>query len=366
MPGRREARTLFVEVNSWVISLAITFGIAPLLFIQVILGRFFYTATILVGWAWFGMLVLLTVGYYLNYVAKFRLRAGKGAGAVVVAGGGAASSPSPRSRSRSTCCTSSPGGGSRWRTAPGRRWATPRSCRGSSTSSWRPWRWPGRSPRSWRCAARPGEATREALQGMARFGVKAALIATLLQLVDGFWLLLALPEDVLRGFMRGGAVTMAPLGVGIVAGVLLLVVLAQISDPLAQATKVRLAAELFVGAMVLMIVTRHELRDFYLARARAGEQVTVAPQWGSLALFLGGFRAVRRAHDLRARQGREGPPRARRGRRVATGQAPRLLEGPQARVEGSREDGAEEQRKDDWLVSVFLSSAPQPSAPPAA
>jgi hypothetical protein len=286
--GRREIRTLFVEANSWVISLAITFGIAPLLFIQVVLGRFFYTATILVGWAWFGVLILLTVAYYLNYVAKFRLRAGKGAGAVVAV--------------EAVCFVAiaaiqvainllhlQPG---RWEQVADHPWAALTD--------------PTFAPRflhfvlaavamagalaafvAVRRAARGGD--RRALQGMARFGVRAALIATLLQLVDGFWLLLALPEDVLKAFMRGGAATMAPLGVGVLAGVLLLVVLAQISDPLAQATKVRRAAELIVGAVVFMIVTRHELRDFYLTRARAGEQLTVAPQWGPLALFLGVF-----------------------------------------------------------------------------
>ncbi|MBZ5589523.1 MAG: hypothetical protein LAO05_13255 [Acidobacteriia bacterium] len=283
--GRREVRSFFVEVNSWGISFAITFGIAPLLFMQVLLGRFFYTATILVGWAWFGMLVLLTVGYYLNYVAKFRLRAGKDAAAVVVL--------------EAACFVAiagiqvtvnllhlQPG---RWEQVADRAWAALGD--------------PSFLPRflhfvlaavamagalaafvAVRRAARGGDA--HSLQGMARFGVKAALIATLLQLVDGFWLLLSMPEDVLRAFMRGGAATMAPLGIGILAGVLLLVVLAQISDPLAQATKVRRVAELIVGAMVFMIVTRHELRDVYLARARAGEQVTVAPQWGPLALFL--------------------------------------------------------------------------------
>ena len=44
----RSAAVLFVEMNSWTISLAITFGIAPLLFLQVLQGRFFYSATILV------------------------------------------------------------------------------------------------------------------------------------------------------------------------------------------------------------------------------------------------------------------------------------------------------------------------------
>ena len=286
--GRRETRTMFVEVNSWAISLAITFGIAPLLFIQVVLGRFFYTATILVAWAWLGMLVLLTVGYYLNYVAKFRLRAGKGAGAVLVV---------------EACCFMAIAGiqvtvnllhlqPGRWGLVADNAWAAladrtfaPRYLHfllaavamAGALAAWV----------AVRRAAKGGDAA--ACRGMARFGIRAALVATLFQLVDGFWLLLALPEEVLRSFMRGGAATMAPLGIGIMAGVLLLVVLAGISDPLAQPARVRHVAELVVGAMIFMVVTRHQLRDFYLASSRAGEQVTVAPQIGPLALFLGVF-----------------------------------------------------------------------------
>jgi cytochrome bd-type quinol oxidase subunit 1 len=133
--------------------------------------------------------------------------------------------------------------------------------------------------------ATKGGAT-EALSGMARFGVRAALVATLIQLVDGFWLLLALPEDVLKAFMRGGPATMGPLTLGILAGVLLLVVLAQIADPLATPTKVRRVAELILATVVFMVLTRHQLRTIYLAPARASEQLTVATQWGALALFL--------------------------------------------------------------------------------
>ena len=286
--GRRETRTLFVEVNSWAISLAITFGIAPLLFIQVVLGRFFYTATILVAWAWLGMLVILTVAYYLNYVAKFRLRAGKGAGAVVAV--------------EAICFLAIAGilvtvnllhlQPDHWAAVADHPWAAlsdrafvPRYLHfvfaavamAGALAAWI----------AVRRAARGGDAG--ACRAMARFGIRAALVATLLQLADGFWLLLALPEEVLRSFMRAGATTMAPLGVGIMAGVLLLVVLAGISDPLAQPTRVRHVAELVVGAMVVMVVTRHQLRDFYLASARAGEHVAVAPQIGPLALFLGVF-----------------------------------------------------------------------------
>ena len=53
-----------VGINTYAISMAITTGVAPLLFVQVLYPQFFYTATILVGEAWISMLVLLMVGYY--------------------------------------------------------------------------------------------------------------------------------------------------------------------------------------------------------------------------------------------------------------------------------------------------------------
>ncbi len=283
--GSRETRTFFVEVNSWAISLAVTFGIAPLLFMQVILGRFFYSATILIAWAWLGMLGLLMVGYYLNYVAKFRLRAGRDAavpiwlaalcfvGIAVV-------------QVTVNLLHMQPG-----------RWAD------VAASAWAALADPTFVPRllhfvlaavtmagalaAWVAVRRAGKGgDPEAHRAMAGFGIRAALIATVLQLADGFWLLLALPEGVLRALMRGGAATMVPLTLGILAGLGLLVLLAQLADPLAQATKVRRIAELLVATIVLMIITRHQVRAFYLDAHRAGEQVVVATQWGVLALFL--------------------------------------------------------------------------------
>jgi hypothetical protein len=51
---------------------AITLGIAPLLFVQVLYGQFFYTSSILMAWPWFLVLVLLTVAYYGFYYVSFR------------------------------------------------------------------------------------------------------------------------------------------------------------------------------------------------------------------------------------------------------------------------------------------------------
>ena len=71
-----------MSVNGYAISMAITTGVAPLLFLQVLYQQFFYSGTILLGWIWFGLLVLLIVGYYAAYLYKFRgaPRVGRGGG----------------------------------------------------------------------------------------------------------------------------------------------------------------------------------------------------------------------------------------------------------------------------------------------
>ena len=55
-----------------VISLAITSGVAPLLFVQVLYGSFFYTANVLLGFWWLALLVLLLAGFYGAYYLAWR------------------------------------------------------------------------------------------------------------------------------------------------------------------------------------------------------------------------------------------------------------------------------------------------------
>lgn len=287
-PANRASAQLFVEINSWAVSFAITFGIAPLLFMQVLFGRFFYSATIIIAWWWMGLLGLLMIGYYLNYLAKFRLQAGKTAGNILLL--------------EALCFLGvtaiqvvvnllhlQP---ERWERVAERAWAALAD--------------PTFLPRflhfvlaavalagamlAWVAVRRLSrDANAPHANEMARLGVRAALFSTLLQLVDGFWLLFALPEGVLRAFMRGGATTMVPLTLGILAGVLLLMVLAGVSDPASQGTRIRRAAELIVGAMAFMVITRHQLRDYYLSSFRADERLVVSPQWDVLIVFLVAF-----------------------------------------------------------------------------
>ncbi len=283
-PGRRTASFL-VEVNTWAISLAITFGIAPLLFLQVIYGRLFYTATILVAAHWLGLLVLLTAAYYLNYVAKYRFRAGKGATAAVASTAVLLLAIAAIQVAVSLLHQQP----SRWASALGDPWAA------FADRAFLP-RWLhfvlaavtlAAVLVAWLAVRNPDAAPEDADRAdRARWGIKLALGATAAQLLVGFWLVGALPGPVLRGFMRGGAATMVPFTLAVVLGFGLLLVLARTVDPLAQRKLVRHALELFGLATILMLVTRHQLREVTLAAEGVTGAPAVAPQWSVLALFL--------------------------------------------------------------------------------
>lgn len=55
------------------ISFTVTTGVAPLLFVQVLFGQFFYTANIFMGFTWLALFPLLIVAFYLTYILVYRL-----------------------------------------------------------------------------------------------------------------------------------------------------------------------------------------------------------------------------------------------------------------------------------------------------
>ncbi|MFB3903225.1 MAG: hypothetical protein ACE15E_07215 [Acidobacteriota bacterium] len=50
----------------------ITLGVAPLLFVQVLYGQFFYSSSVILAWPWLSVIVLLTIGYYASYLVAFK------------------------------------------------------------------------------------------------------------------------------------------------------------------------------------------------------------------------------------------------------------------------------------------------------
>lgn len=69
---RSESR-LALLIRDWlpfVLSAAITAGVAPLLFIQILYPKQFYTANLLLGWRWMAVVPLLIMAFYMLYLLK--------------------------------------------------------------------------------------------------------------------------------------------------------------------------------------------------------------------------------------------------------------------------------------------------------
>jgi len=56
----------------YTIALAVNFGVAPLLFAQVIFGHFIYVSSILMGVFWLSIVALLIIAYYSAYIYSYR------------------------------------------------------------------------------------------------------------------------------------------------------------------------------------------------------------------------------------------------------------------------------------------------------
>jgi hypothetical protein len=275
-----------MAINSYGISLTITTGIAPLLFMQLIYQQYFYTATILLAPIWLAMLLLLTVGYYSAYLYKFRGVPSQ------VRGGGVWLSLSALMFVSIAMI----------HVAVNLVHAQPDKWGALSDGAWSvladPTYWPrllhfvfagiGFSAlvAAWWAVRRVRDGADVAINtGIARWVWKWALWATLLQVVDGFVLLMMLPQTVLRGLMTGGPATLVPLAAAILLGIGLLMMLARAANPVENPVLVVGTLGAMTLTIAIMAITRHEVRALYLAPFTAGTDFQVVPQWGNFVVF---------------------------------------------------------------------------------
>jgi hypothetical protein len=274
-----------MAVNTYGISLTITTGVAPLLFIQLIYQQFFYSGTILLGWIWFAMLVLLTGGYYAVYLYKFR-GAPKGGGGVWLGLSAAAFLLIAMIHVAVHLIHVQP---ERWTQFD----STPLSVLADATF------WPrllhfvlaGIAFSAlvitwWAARQAAGGVDADLNSQIARTGWRWALWSTAAVVVDGFVLLMVLPRDVLIGVMSGGAATMTPLTLAIVLAVGLLVMLARSLDPIAHRGLVTGTLAAVVLTVAIMSITRHQVRVLYLAPSTEPYQLQAVSQWGNFGLFV--------------------------------------------------------------------------------
>ncbi len=274
-----------MAVNTYGISLTITTGVAPLLFIQLIYQQFFYSGTILLGWIWFAMLVLLTGGYYAVYLYKFR-GVPKGGGGVWLGLSAAAFLLIAMIHVAVHLIHVQPD-----------RWAQYDSSPLSVLAD--PTYWPRLlhfvlAGIAFAALVITWWASRQAANGIdvelnsqiARSGWRWALWTTAAQVMDGVVLLVLLPRDVLLGIMTGGAATLIPLTLSILLAVGLLMMLARSLNPVEHRGLVTGTLAAMVLTIAIMTITRHQVRVLYLAPATDPYRLQVVPQWGNFMLFV--------------------------------------------------------------------------------
>ena len=68
--GKRFAKRMFSQLPI-IMAFGINFGVVPLLFLQTVYYKSFYTATILMAWHWIMVIPLVMIAYYALYIAAF-------------------------------------------------------------------------------------------------------------------------------------------------------------------------------------------------------------------------------------------------------------------------------------------------------
>ncbi|HSL19597.1 MAG TPA: hypothetical protein VLB51_16950 [Methylomirabilota bacterium] len=266
-------------VNTYAISLAITTGVAPLLFVQVLYQQYFYSGTILLGWSWFALLVLLLIGYYAAYLHKSFRGPWLGVSSVMFFAVAMV------------------------HVAVHLVHVQPEKWSAFSVGSWRvlgdPTYWPRLAHfvlaavtfaalvAAWWAVrrARAGDAV-DTNSRIAATAWQWALWATVLLVVDGFILLALLPKPVLLGLMRGGLATLGPLTLAIVLAVGLLVMLARSGRPVEHPGLVSGTLAALTLTVAIMAVTRHQTRVLYLEPSTSRFQADIVSQWGTFGLFV--------------------------------------------------------------------------------
>jgi len=269
----------------------ITLGVAPLLFVQVIYGQYFYTSSIIMAWPWFLVLVFLTLAYYGFYYVSFRSGQNPGRAGRVMLASVILIVLVGFIYSNNFTLAETPG---RW---GGKYFARPS---GWSLNLSEPTLIP-RFLHFMIAAVAVGGiflifvalANWKRDIGYARplfqFGGKAFMFATMAQFVVGIWWLLSLPRDLRMLFMGDDPLATTLMMIGIGGGIVAIVLMSRAL----RTENLRVAGYVVPGILAVVIlsmsVMRDILRDAYLKPWFHPDQFAVKTQWTVFPLFLALF-----------------------------------------------------------------------------
>lgn len=276
-------------------SATITTGVAPLLFMQVLYGNFFYTSSIVMAWPWFSLVLALIAAYYLMYLNAFRGAAlGAGRGLVVVLAVLLTAFVGFLFSNNTSLMLTPERWGPLYFAAPG----------GTSLNLGEPMLWPRYAHMVLGAVAVAGLAA--ALLGrrekgdpelgahLVEHGLTVFGVTTALNVLGGFGYLMGLRRDVMLLFMGESPHATGMLGLGVLLTIVLILLAFRARSrggrglgPLAWLTVLTLA---------VMVLMRHEVRDAYLGALYRPEAFAVQTQTLNIAIFavllVGGLATV--------------------------------------------------------------------------
>jgi len=280
------------------VAFAITLGVAPLLFLQVLYGQLFYTSTILMAWPWLAVIGLLLLGYYGFYLYSYKWDRLKGARLWIVLGSVLALMAVALIFSNAVTMMLRPesfasrylsaGAGGHWNL--GDPTAIPRFLHFLVAS----FAITGLAVLVAALGQLPGD------EAFARWGLRYGagwfIVATVVQMAVGIWFLVALPREVMFTFMGGSVLGTILLGCGILLpmlSIMFILLASRAPRPRAMAWS---GISALAATLVVMVVMRDLVRDAMLAGKFDVTDRIADPQWGVIALFvlllLGGLATV--------------------------------------------------------------------------
>ncbi|MGA7859606.1 MAG: hypothetical protein WCA11_16845 [Terracidiphilus sp.] len=292
--GNSYGKRVFLDVAKKIPSLlaaTITLGIAPLLFVQVLYGQYFYTSSILIAWPWLLVLVFLIAAYYgfyyVSYQGEQRPRA---AGrvmlfsvALVLLVGFIYTNNITLGLVPSRWAAKYFSGAAGWNLNLSEPTLFPRYLHFMTAAvavggillvllAWAKWK-----------------QDLEYARYIFHFGGKAYMYATMTQFLVGLWFLFSLPHDLRMLFLGDNvlATSLLAVGVGGAAVAIFLMSSALRNENIRFAA---LSVSSLTGLVILsMSLMRDILRDAYLKPYFHPSEFAVKTQWSPLLLFLGLF-----------------------------------------------------------------------------
>jgi hypothetical protein len=293
--ARKGGRTDHERLVAWLskampvaVAATITLGVAPLLFVQVLYGRLFFSSSVIMAWPWLAVVPLLILAYYGVYLRAFKGESLGGSAPLVgwlaalifvVIGFLYSNNMSMMLR---------PG------VLLGKYLEDDR---GFTLNLDDPTLFPrylhfllGAVAVAGMVVVVLGLLNRrrdaEHAAWAIRYGSLWFAVTTALNMAVGIWWLVALPRETMMRFMGGNGFATALLGLGIL---LSLAVLLHMAMAAASARPARLAtsgAALLALLLVVMVLTRDQVRRGALEAAGFEPVAWVAPQWGPILVFL--------------------------------------------------------------------------------